>query len=533
LATASELIREGRKSQIWMKYCGFLDLSITEFMQIQKRLLLEQIELIKNNELGQKLLGESTPTSVEEFRSRVPLTTYEDYEAYFNEKRQDPNYEGAYIWAHTSGRSGNVKWIPYTREGYEHLGERVMAGVILAAAREKGDVHLEEGDILVYNTPPRPFISGIVLQSLAEQFNFHFIPSLDETESMEFGERITKGFEEGLDLGIDVLGSISSVLLKMGEQFAQGAQTTRFSSNLLRPRVAWRLIRGFVRSRLERRPMLPKDLWKIKALPCGGMDTSLYRDQIAYYWGVLPYEQYGSTEDGSIATQAWNKKGMYFFPDAVFLEFIPEDEWSRARSDPKYTPKTVLLDEVEVNKKYEIVITNFFGRPLLRYRTYDLIEFTSLQDDEIGVKLPQMSFSARTTDFIDLAGFTGLIDEKMVWKAILNTGIEYNEWVIRKEAIDGNPVLHLYIETKEKIDADVVQQKVHECLKALNPYYSDYETMLNKRALYVTVLEGGTFQKYMGEKARAGTDLAHLKPAHMNAPDEEIKLLLQASRQTA
>jgi hypothetical protein len=144
-----------------------------------------------------------------------------------------------------------------------------------------------------------------------------------------------------------------------------------------------------------------------------------------------------------------------------------------------------------------------------------------------------MSFSARTTDFIDLAGFTGLIDEKMVWKAILNTGIEYNEWVIRKEAIDGNPVLHLYIETKEKIDADVVQQKVHECLKALNPYYSDYETMLNKRALYVTVLEGGTFQKYMGEKARAGTDLAHLKPAHMNAPDEEIKLLLQASRQTA
>jgi phenylacetate-coenzyme A ligase PaaK-like adenylate-forming protein len=531
LATASELIRDGRKAQVWTKYCGFLDLSMPEFMQIQERLLLEQIDLIKDSEWGKKLMGDRPPTSVAEFRAKTPLTTYDDYEQYFNDQRQDGNYDGAYLWAHTSGRSGHVKWIPYTREGYEHLGEHVMAGVILASAREKGDVRLEEGDTLVYNTPPRPYISGLVLHSLAKQFNFNFIPALEETESMEFQERIAKGFEVGLDQGIDVLGSMSAVLLKMGEQFAQGAQTTRFSSNLLRPRVAWRLMRGFIRSRMERRPMLPKDLWTLKALTCGGMDTSLYRDKIAYYWGVIPHEQYGSTEDGSIATQAWNKKGMFFFPDAVFLEFIPEEEWSHARADSSYTPKTVLLDEVEPRQRYEIVITNYFARPLLRYRTDDLIEFTSLKDDEIGVNLPQMVFAARSTDFIDLAGFTGLIDEKMVWKAILNTGIEYNEWAIRKEVIDSNPTLHLYIEPKEEIDADVILRKVHESLKTINPYYSDYETMLNKQALYVTVLSEGTFQKYMGVKAKAGTDLAHLKPAHMNAPDEEISLLLQASRQ--
>ena len=49
--------------------------------------------------------------------------------------------------------------------------------------------------------------------------------------------------------------------------------------------------------------MLPKDLWTLKALPCGGMDTSIYRDRGGGpYWGAVPYEQYGSTEEGAIAT---------------------------------------------------------------------------------------------------------------------------------------------------------------------------------------------------------------------------------------
>ena len=66
---------------------------------------------------------------------------------------------------------------------------------------------------------------------------------------------------------------------------------------------------------------------------------------------------------------------MTFFPDAVFLEFIPEDEWARSRREPDYSPKTVLLSEVEIKKRYEVVITNFYGKPLLRYRSHDLVEF--------------------------------------------------------------------------------------------------------------------------------------------------------------
>jgi len=523
--TALDLLRQGRKSQIWTKYCGFLDLNLDEFMKIQERLLLEQINLLSKSDIGKQILGDRVPKSVEEFRRRVPISCYDDYETLLDP--ETCNYPNAYLWAHTSGRSGRFKWVPYTEQAYRRLGERVLAGVILGCARERGEMRLEEHDVLVTNTPPRPYISGVSLHALSEQFNFRFIPAVDETEDIDFQERIERGFAQGLDTGIDILGSMSVVLVKMGERFADGARSVKLSKNMLKPRVLFRLARAFVKSKLENRNVLPKDLWTLKALPCGGADTSLYKEKIEYYWGVEPYEQYGCTEEGAIASQAWNKKYMTFFPDAAFYEFIPEEEWYKWRLDPTYKPSTVMLDEVVPNKKYELVLTNYYGKPLLRYRTYDLIEFPVLQDVEAGINLPQMAFVGRVNDFIDLAGFTGLIDEKMVFRAIANTGIAYKEWAIRKEATEGEPILRLYMEPDTQTDKETIRNKVHEALKDINSFYADYETMIEKPALEVTLLGPGTFQAYMIEKQAQGADLAHLKPPRMNPTDEVIETLMK------
>jgi len=533
MPTATELLRQGRTDEFWTKYCGFLDLSLDEFMKIQERLLIEQINLLAKSQIGRMFLGEKPPTSVEEFRRRVPITVYEDYHPYLDERREDVLAEETHMWAHTSGRSGTLKWVPYTKQAYMRTGEHVLAGVILAAARWKGDVRLEENDVLVTNTPPRPYLSGVLLRALAECFDFHFIPPLDETERMTFQERIEKGFETALVTGIDVLGSISIVLVKIGERFAEGARTTKLSARMFHPKALARLAGGWVRSKMEGRSMLPRDLWGLKALTCGGMDTSIYKDRIAYYWGVTPSEQYGSTEVGAIATQTWNRKGMTFYPDAAFLEFIPEEEWLKWRRDPTYVPSTVLLNEVKPDKRYELVVTDFYGMPLLRYRMHDIIRFISLRDEETGVNLPQMVFVGRSGDFIDLAGFTGMIDERMVWQAIVSTGIEHEEWAIRKEYLSDKVVLHLYIELdpKESLTTEAVQARVHESLKELNPFYADYESMIEARPLEVTLFAPGTFQAYMMEKQAAGADLAHLKPPHMNASDTDINLLLKLSSQ--
>ena len=121
MTIVGELLREGRYEEVWQKCCGFIDLYLEDFMAIQRRLLLEQIELLNNCELGRTVMRGAAPTTVEEFRKQVPLTTYADYAPYLLEKREDVLPAKPLLWQHTSGRSGEYphKWIPVTDRQYE------------------------------------------------------------------------------------------------------------------------------------------------------------------------------------------------------------------------------------------------------------------------------------------------------------------------------------------------------------------------------------------------------------------------------
>jgi hypothetical protein len=64
---------------VWQEYCGFLDLDIDGYMQIQNRLMLEQLAMWSKSGLGRQILDGKEPKTIEEFREQVPLTTYSDY----------------------------------------------------------------------------------------------------------------------------------------------------------------------------------------------------------------------------------------------------------------------------------------------------------------------------------------------------------------------------------------------------------------------------------------------------------------------
>jgi len=82
MATVGELLKQGRYEELWGRCCGFIDLSLEDFMKIQRRLLSEQLELLKRCELGRYIMNGADPYNVEEFREQVPLTTYDDYAPY-------------------------------------------------------------------------------------------------------------------------------------------------------------------------------------------------------------------------------------------------------------------------------------------------------------------------------------------------------------------------------------------------------------------------------------------------------------------
>jgi phenylacetate-coenzyme A ligase PaaK-like adenylate-forming protein len=515
------LINQGRTQEVWQRFCGFLDLTLAEFMAMQERLLHEQLQIIGKSQLGHILMGDRIPASVEEFRRRVRLTTYEDYEPYFKDKREDILPEAPAVWARTSGRSGQYKWVPYTARQFKQLGEGMLTACILASSHERGDVTLRPGDTLVYNAPARPYASGFGLYSLAEQFDFRFLPPIEKTEEMSFEERTAVSYKMALRYGVNLVGSISSVLMKIAESFARGANSGGFNPQMLHPSVLWRVGRGMIRSKTQHRSLLPRDLWHVKGILVGGTDTDIYRDRLTNYWGCAPHEMYICTEAGNIIAGAiWTHREMYFLPHTCFYEFIPEEEWAKTRSDPNYLPATVLIDEVQLGKRYELVITNFYGGPFLRYRNHDLVRFVSLQDPKNGIKLPAIVFDSRDSDVIDLAGFTGIIDEALMWHTLEDTHLPYQEWFVRKEMMDtGHAGLHLYIELTEPVKDDDIAKRISDQLESKNQFYRDLVTMLGYMPVRVTQLPRGTFGRYVMKQREIGVDLAHWKPRHMNAPD--------------
>jgi len=120
-------------SALWKRYCGYLDYTIDEFMEVQHRLLMQQIDIVSDSLLGRKILNDQKPRSVDEFRLTVPLTTYEDYDPYLSEKDETALAVKPLSWCHSSGRGGKYKWFPYTSEAAEVYSNIFISYLILAA----------------------------------------------------------------------------------------------------------------------------------------------------------------------------------------------------------------------------------------------------------------------------------------------------------------------------------------------------------------------------------------------------------------
>jgi len=398
--------------------------------------------------------------------------------------------------------------------------------MLLSSANGKGDINLSMKDRLLLATAPPPYLSGQMTYALRDALGVRFLPNLEEGDQMDFVERIAKGMHMALSEGLDYFYGLSSILVRIGEQFEESTSSSKPSTNMLKLGSIWRLLKAAAIAKFQHRKILPRDIWNIKGIMTGGSDSSVYSKKIEYYWGKKPLEAYGSTEGSTMASQAWNYKGMYFLPDNAFIEFIPYAEHLKNVKNPDYKPPTVLYDELTPGI-YELVFTNFHGGVFTRYRIGDLFEVTEIGDAETGIKLPQVQFYSSANQVLDLAGLVR-ITEKDIWHALERAEIKYTEWTARKEFIGTDPVLHLYIEPKSSTEIDITKTQtiISQQLDEANPEYKDFRTITGRNPLKISVLPHGSFNAYMEYKKNLGADLAHIKPPHMQANDKIIRRLL-------
>jgi len=530
-----DLLRQGRREELWQMCCGFIDLSLEQFMTIQKRLLLEQIELLKNCELGRKVMRGAMPESVEEFREQVPLTTYADYLPELAEKREDVLPARVARWVRTSGRTGEYKekWIPMSEDFFREYEKLCGAFALLAFCHGRGDVsQVKEHLKVLYTMAPPEYGSGLAGYLAQQAIGYDLLPS--NAEGMSFVERIKAGFGEALYQGLDAFGGLSSVLVSVGEQFKQQSKNRNMRPLLSHPRALFRVTKALIKSKLAHRPMLPKDLWSIKGIVGAGTDSAVFKKRVGELWGRPCLDVYAGTEGGVYAVQTWDYEGMTFIPNLNFFEFIPEREWFKWQLDHSYQPKTILLDEVKPGENYELLITNLHGGPLVRFRLGDMVRISSLRNEKLNIDIPQMVFERRADDLIELPGF-GRLTERLIWQAIENTGIPYIDWAARKEIIDDKPALHIYMELKDKYIASeqAVAAAVYEQFKKLDAVYDynfyktmgDMEGMLGLKPIQVTLLPYGAFASYISQRQAEGADLGSVKPPHINPSDKVLSLL--------
>jgi hypothetical protein len=530
---AVELLRQGRSEELWQMCCGFIGLDLDQFMTIQKRLLLEQIELLSHCALGKKIMRGVRPRTVDEFREQVPLTNYADYCPELLEKEETTLPVPPTQWVRTSGRSGEYlcRWVPITPAHARQMSVIMYGLGNLSSCQQWGDTSaIPDRPRLVYTVAPRPYMSGALASMLEEQTPLDFLPALEAAEELPFEDRVKLGFKQALSQGLDYFFGLSLVLVAVGNKFSESSDKVDLRPLLSQPRALFRLIRGLVKSKLARRPMLPRDLWRVRGIISSGLDSWVYRDKIKELWGRYPLDVYASTEGGIIATQTWDYDSMTFIPNLNFLEFIPEKEHFKWQLDNRYQPKTVLLDEVKPGENYELVITNFNGGALTRYRIGDMVRITSLRNDRLGIELPQMVFERRADGLLNFVVLQ--LTEKQIWQAIEQSGVPYEDWTAYKNP--GEPVLHLLVEPKNSYQgsaADVAAAVQAQILGQGNNGHTpaavlDDLTEMFDFSVEVDLLPRGAFARYTALRQAEGADLAHLKPPHLNPSDKMLSLLL-------
>jgi protein-S-isoprenylcysteine O-methyltransferase Ste14 len=496
-------LKTWRSEDIWQEYCGFLDLSIEEYMNIQERLLMEQIDQMARCGLGQKLFNGRVPKTLQEFRRDVPLTTYDDYADVLLPKRVDMLPAEPVVWIQTTWEGGSrpSKIAPYSSDMIETYKKNAMAALILSTSDEKGRFNARGKKRMLYSLAPMPYATGLIPSIIESQLTWRFLPSLKESRRMSLQQKSQRGFELGLRHGMNYMVGMSSILQGMSRNFniseLKLSPSKIFSMS---PPILLKYLVAKYLSIRDSRPIMPRDLFNLDGFIVAGTDSTLYKDELEMMWGRRPLELAGGTESTCLGVETWSKNGLVFFPDACFYEFIPENEMLRSIQHPGYEPHAYMLNELVANQNYELVITSLKGGAFVRYRIGDVYRCLRVKNKQDGLDMPQFEYVDRTPNMIDIAGFTR-ITEQEIETVIKLSCLPVTDWFALKQYDDNNHAyLHLYIEVEGSGDMAMTPHTIKDHMNVYFKFYDgdykDLKQLLGVDPLRVTLLRTGTIQKY-------------------------------------
>lgn len=447
-----------------------------------------------------KKYGFHTIRSSAEYQERVPLVTYSDISPYMQrmtsgEKHVLTSFDVVHFCA-TSGTSGTKKFLPVTSERIQALRTELYVRGLRARKIFKGNWKVIFGPILYIcgsyqegfteSGIPYGSISGFLGKHAPKISRDKYAIPIEVFKELDYDKKLSEMAYYALLADLKHLGFTTTIeVLLIFDYIEEHAEELLQRIEQTHPRRA---------RYLRRLPsMTPKYIWpNIKLANCFLTETTKAYMKVLEERLDRPIHMRDAginSSEGRI-TLGVCEDDISGLPVAfnTFFEFIDQEDSQRI----------LTLEQVEVGKTYEVVMTTYEG--LYRYRTGDILEVTYFEN-----RLPAFKFRMRTS-YLDIVGelspeedlitaFHELIDEH----GYAVEGFAYIPWIPQGE---GKPRYELLVEPAPdqpiaESDWRALAHKLDLLLqKRIHDYYQMRKIFGRMDELIISLLKPGSWKSF-------------------------------------
>lgn len=453
--------------------------------EIQDRVFRSLLKKAENTEWG-KMYDYKSIKTYEDFKSRVPLQTYEEVKPYVSRIRageQNLIWPSDIIWfAKSSGTTNDKsKFLPISKESLKDIHYKGGQDVVTMYLENNPNSKFFSGKGLILGGSHSPNLSSnkslvgdlsaILIENINPLVNFIRVPSKKIALMDEWEAKIEALANTTINQNVTNLSGVPSWMLVLIKYILEKTGKTSL-----------------------------EEVWpNLEVFFHGGVAFTPYRDQYnqVIQSDKMHYMETYNASEGYFGTQSdFADSAMLLMIDyGIFYEFIPLEDIELDN------PRAYRLEDVELGKNYALVISTSSG--LWRYMIGDTVKFTNNRPYKFVI-------TGRTKHFINAFGEELIVDnaEKGLAKACAETGAQVLEYSAAPVFMDQNAKCrHQWIiEFAKKPDSlERFAAILDSTLKEIN---SDYEAKRWKdialQPLEIIEAREGLFHDWMAMKGKLG-----------------------------
>lgn len=521
--------------------------------EVQNKILFDILDKNKDTEFGKKH-GFSEIKTIADFQNKIPVSEHGDYDETISRvisgeenvlTAQDPIY-----FCVSSGTTGDEKFIPVTgadveiqylydyglvfgavREYYGDTDETDIFGKIFQIG-EFGKTFMDDGRI-------KGIRSGCVYLCAEKYGGFdasdYCVPKeilFPETLKDQLYIKVRFALAEREltaihGVFINRVAGVMEYIVQNWDMLLRDTETGEISENLSEnarryisenlppnPERA-RELRNIPRENLSRG--IVKKIWeKMKyILAIGGESFPYFTEKMLEYADGVPvcHYAYAASEGVFGVAEKMNVPDRYIlFPEAVFFEFAPIKEPS----------KLLLMSEIKIGEKYEIIFTNRSG--LYRYRLGDVVEIVGRHG-----KAPVVKYCYRINQAINIAGEKTNCEQlsAAVRRFSEITRTDVAGYCVCEDNSETIPRYLFYIELSQNHVVDNAAEILENCMRGANSDYRSCAQMNEIAPLRLEFLRQDSFRSYEQRLADLGKPMGQSKLLHFLDTEEKKRFFAE------